>query len=93
MKQIITHLTDNDAYTFSCLYYILQTYPRSEVEYTFFDRNHTKYPPHFAQLVQEQVDYMPNVVITDEEVDFMRRKMYYLPEWFFTFLKGYRFNH
>lgn len=92
MKQIITHLTDNDAYTFSCLYYILQTYPRSEVEYTFFDRNHTKYPPHFAQLVQEQVDYMPNVVITDEEVDFMRRKMYYLPEWFFTFLKGYRFN-
>ena len=41
MHQIITHLTDNDAYTFSCLYYILQTYPRAEVEYTFFDRNHT----------------------------------------------------
>lgn len=92
MKQIVTHLTDNDAYTFSCLYYILQKYPRAEVEYTFFDRNHTRYPDGFAALLQEQVNGMANVVITPEEVDFMRRKMYYLPEWFFTFLKGYRFN-
>ncbi len=92
MEQIITHFTDNDAYTFSCLYYILQTYPRGEVEYTFFDRNHTVYPQGFAQLVQEQINYMPNVVITDEEVDFMKRKMYFLPIWFFTFLRGYRFS-
>ena len=35
---------------------------------------------------------MPGVVITDEEIDFMARKMYYLPLWFFVFLKGYRFN-
>ena len=79
MKQIITHLTDNDAYTFSCLYYILQKYPRAEVEYTFFDRNHTRYPEGFADLLQEQVNYMPTVQITDEEIDFMTRKMYYLP--------------
>lgn len=92
MKQIITHLTDNDAYTFSCLYYILQTYPRAEVEYTFFDRNHTQYPEGFADLLQEQVNYMPNVQITDEEIEFMKRKMYYLPLWFFTLLRGYRFN-
>ncbi len=92
MKQIINHFTDNDAYTYSCLYYILQKYPRGEVEYTFFDRNHTQYPEGFAQLLQEQVDYMPGVVITDEEINFMSEKMYYLPRWFFTFLKGYRFN-
>lgn len=92
MKQIITHFTDNDAYTYSCLYYILQTYPRGEVEYTFYDRNNTKYPKGFARLLQEQVDYMPNVVITNEEIQFMSEKMYYLPRWFFTFLKGYRFN-
>ncbi|MBR1551228.1 MAG: nicotinate phosphoribosyltransferase [Muribaculaceae bacterium] len=92
MHQIITHLTDNDAYTFSCLYYILQTYPRAEVEYTFFDRDHTPYPKGFDKLLQEQVNYMPGVVITDEEINFMQRKMYYLPLWFFTFLRGYRFN-
>ncbi len=92
MRQIITHLTDNDAYTFSCQYYVLQTYPRAEVEYTFFDRNHTRYPEGFAQLLKEQVDGMRNVVITEEEISFMERKMYYLPLWYFTFLRGYRFN-
>lgn len=92
MRQIITHLTDNDAYTFSCQYYVLQTYPRAEVEYTFFDRNGTRYPEGFAQMLQEQVDGMRNVVITEEEIAFMERKMYYLPLWYFTFLRGYRFN-
>ncbi|MCI7310059.1 MAG: nicotinate phosphoribosyltransferase [Prevotella sp.] len=92
MRQIINHFTDNDAYTFSCQYYVLQKYPRAEVEYTFFDRNHTQYPKGFAALLQEQVDMMPNVVITDEEIAFMQQRMYYLPQWYFTFLKGYRFD-
>ena len=92
MNQIIQHFTDNDAYTFSCQYYVLQKYPRAEVEYTFFDRNKTVYPKGFDQLVQEQINLMPNVVITEEEIRFMQEKMYYLPKWFFTFLRGYRFN-
>ena len=92
MNQIIKHFTDNDAYTFSCQYYVLQKYPRAEVEYTFFDRNKTVYPEGFDQLVQEQINLMPNVVITEEEIRFMQEKMYYLPKWFFTFLRGYRFN-
>ena len=92
MKQIITHFTDNDLYTFSCQYYIMRQYPRAEVEYTFFDRNHTVYPKGFAALLREQMDAMKDVVITDEEIDFMTRKCIYLPLWYFTFLKGYRFN-
>lgn len=92
MQQIIQHFTDNDAYTFSCQYYILQTYPRAEVEYTFFDRNETVYPKGFAELLNEQLGYMPSVIITEEEIAFMKKRMYYLPEWYFTFLRGYRFN-
>lgn len=93
MNQIIKHFTDTDAYTFSCMYYILQKYPRAEVEYTFFDRNKTKYPEGFAALLQEQMNLMPSVIITDEEIEFMKNKCYYLPHWFIeVFLKGYRFN-
>jgi len=92
MRQIITHFTDNDLYTFTCMYYILQNYPRSEVRYSFFDRNKRKYPAGFDKLLQEQIDGMKNVVITDEEIAFMRRKCYFLPEWYYTFLRGYRFN-
>ena len=92
MRPIVTHFTDNDLYTFTCQYYILETYPRAEVEYSFFDRNHQKYPAGFAALLQEQVDHMKDVVITDEEVDYMSKKCIFLPLWYFTFLKGYRFN-
>ena len=89
---IIKHFTDNDLYTFTCQYYVLQTYPRAEVEYNFFDRNKTCYPNGFAALLREQLNHMRDVVITDEEINFMRSKCYYLPEWYFTFLRGFRFN-
>ncbi|MBP5572426.1 MAG: nicotinate phosphoribosyltransferase [Bacteroidales bacterium] len=92
MKQLITHFTDNDLYTFTCQYYVLKTYPRAEVEYSFIDRNNTVYPKGFAELLQEQVDYMKNVVITDEEIAYMTERCVYLPLWYFTFLRGYRFN-
>ena len=92
MKQIITHFTDNDLYTFSCQYYIMQQYPRAEVEYTFFDRNNTCYPKGFADLLQEQINYMANVQITEEEVEFMTNQLVWLPLWYFSFLRGYRFN-
>ena len=92
MDWILNHFTDNDLYTFTCQYYILEKYPRAEVEYTFFDRNGTKYPEGFAQMLREQLDHMKDVVITDEEVDFMTSKCIYLPLWYFTFLRGYRFN-
>lgn len=92
MRQIVTKFTDQDTYTFSCQYYILQTYPRAEVRYSFFDRNHTKYPQGFGELLQEQVNGMKDVIITEEEIEFMKRKIYFLPDWYYNFLRGYRFN-
>ncbi|MBQ3722277.1 MAG: nicotinate phosphoribosyltransferase [Bacteroidales bacterium] len=92
MRPIVTHFTDNDLYTFTCQYYILMKYPRAEVEYTFFDRNGTCYPKGFDKLLREQLDHMAEVVCTQEEADYMRDACYFLPLWYFTFLKGYRFN-
>lgn len=93
MKQIITHFTDNDLYTFTCMYYILQKYPRAEVAYQFFDRNLTKYPQGFDILLREQLHALANVEITDEERAFMTRMFPFLPYWFINvFLRGYRFN-
>ncbi len=92
MNRILSHFTDNDLYTFTCQYYILEKYPRAEVEYTFFDRNGYRYPEGFGTLLREQVEMMKDVVITDEEVEFMANRCAWLPLWYFTFLKGYRFN-
>ena len=93
MRPIINHFTDNDLYTFTCMYYILQKYPRAETEYCFFDRNRTCYPKGFAQLLCEQLEHLSEVVITDEEREYMTRSFPFLPYWFINvFLRGYRFN-
>ena len=81
MKRIINHLSDNDLYTFSVMYYILQKYPRAEVGYTFFDRNNTRYPKGFDKLLQEQVNMAADLVFSDEELKYMQDKIYFLPTW------------
>ena len=93
MKPIINHFTDNDLYTFTCMYYILQKYPRAETEYQFFDRRNTCYPKGFDSLLRQQLEHLSEVVITDEERKFMTRTFPFLPYWFINvFLRGYRFN-
>lgn len=93
MRQIINHFTDNDLYTFTCMYYVLQKYPRAETEYQFYDRNGTTYPKGFDLLLREQLEHLREVVITDEERDFMTRSFPFLPYWFINvFLRGFRFN-
>ena len=93
MKPIINHFTDNDLYTFTCMYYILQKYPRAETEYQFFDRQRTCYPAGFDSLLREQLEHLSEVTITDDECEFMTRSFPFLPYWFINvFLRGYRFN-
>lgn len=92
MRQIINHFCDQDLYSFTVQYYILHTYPRAEVRYSFFDRNYTRYPKGFAELLQEQINGMKDVIITEEEIEFMKKKIYFLPEWYYNFLRGFRFN-
>lgn len=72
---------------------ILAADDRAQVKYTFTDRDNTAYPVGFAQALEEQIMMLESVTITDEEIDFMRRKCRYIPAWFYTYLKGYRFNH
>ena len=92
MKQIINHFTDDDLYKLSMCCAVIDNYPRAQVKYQFVDRNDTVYPERFADELNRQIALLENVVITDEEINFMRRRCYFLPEWFYTYLKGYRFK-
>ncbi len=92
MRQIITHFTDDDLYKMSMCCAVIDNFPRAQVKFEFVDRNHTVYPEGFADELNRQVEALEGVVITDEEVDFMRRKCYYIPEWFYRYLRGFRFS-
>ncbi|MDE6479207.1 MAG: nicotinate phosphoribosyltransferase [Muribaculaceae bacterium] len=92
MRQIINHFTDDDLYKFTMCCAVIDNYPRTQVRYRFIDRNNTIYPSGFAEELRQQIKYLENLVITDEEVAFMRRRCYYIPDWFYTFLKGFRYD-
>lgn len=92
MRQIISHFTDDDLYKFTMCCAVIENYPRTRVKYKFNDRDNTVYPPGFADELCRQIEMLENVVITDEEVEFMRRRCRYIPAWFYSFLKGFRYK-
>ncbi|MBD5181734.1 MAG: nicotinate phosphoribosyltransferase [Muribaculaceae bacterium] len=92
MRQIINHFTDDDLYKFTMCCAVIDNYPRTRVKYHFTDRDHTIYPSGFAALVEEQIAMLENLRITDEEIDFMKRRCNYIPHWFYTYLRGFRYD-
>ena len=92
MKQIINHFTDDDLYKLSMCCAVIDNFPRTQVKYQFVDRNDTVYPQGFADELSRQIALLEGVTITDDEISFLRHRCYYMPEWFFTYLKGYRFK-
>lgn len=92
MKQIIKHFTDDDLYKFSMCCAVLDNYPRAQVQYEFVDRNNTVYPAGFGEDLKEQIKMLESVTITDEEIAFMKKKCYYIPHYFYTYLKGFRYD-
>lgn len=92
MRQIINHFTDDDLYKFTMCCAVIDNFPRTRVKYKFNDRNNTVYPPGFADALRDQIAMLENVVITDEEIAFLRRRCLYIPAWFCTYLKGFRYD-
>lgn len=92
MRQIIQHFTDDDLYKFTMCCAAIKNFPRTQVRYCFNDRNNTVYPPGFAEELRHQIKMLESVVITDEEIAFMRRRCRYIPVWFYSYLKGFRYD-
>ena len=91
-QPIIRHFTDDDLYKFTMCCAVIDNYPRAQVKYSFIDRNNMVYPDGFAGELARQIAFLEDLRITDEEIAFMRRRCRYLPEWFFTYLKGFRYD-
>lgn len=92
MKQIIKHFTDDDLYKFTMCCAVIDNFPRAQVKYEFTDRDNTVYPPGFGRALEGQIAMLEDVVITEDEIAFMKRRCPYIPYWFYNFLRGYRYR-
>lgn len=91
MEPIIKYFTDDDLYKLTMCCAVIENFPRTRVRYKFNDRDNTVYPSGFASALKEQIKYLEDVVITEDEISFMRRRCSYIPEWFYSYLKGFRY--
>lgn len=92
MRQLITHFTDDDLYKFTMCCAVIKHFPRARVRYEFIDRNNMVYPPGFATALAEQVEMLEDLTVTEEEVAFLRSRSSYIPSWFCTYLRGFRYR-
>lgn len=92
MEPIIKHFTDDDLYKFSMCCAVIDNFPRAQVKYSFVDRNGTIYPAGFADALNEQIAHLEQLVITDEEIAFMKRRCRFIPNWFYPYLRGFRYK-
>lgn len=92
MRQIIQHFTDDDLYKFTMCCAVIENFPRTQVRYKFNDRDNTVYPEGFAEELRLQIKMLENVVITEEEIAFLKKRCGFIPAWFCSYLKGFRYD-
>ena len=92
IKRIINYFLDDDLYKLTMCLAVLVNFPKALVIYEFVDRAKLVYPKGFADELNRQIKMLEDIVITDEEIALLRARCYYLPEWFYTFLCGFRYK-
>ena len=93
MTPIIKSILESDLYKFSMQLFVLQHYPESEATYSFNNRNKSMiFSPDAVAEIQSNVNSMSELKLTDEEYDWVKNNLYFLPISYRQYLAAYRFN-
>lgn len=93
MKQIINSILDSDLYKFTMLFFIIKHYSEAEGVYTFNNRNKAMvFNSKSVNEIKRQIQLMSNLKLTDDEYDWMKNNLSFLPIAFRQYLAAYRFN-
>ena len=85
-------IIDQDLYKFTTSYAYMKMFPQATGTFKFYDRNHTKYTKEKVAKIIQRVWHLQNLALTDEEANFMKNACYFIPTYYFDWLKSFRFN-
>lgn len=88
----IKSILDNDKYKFTQQQAVLEHYPDAWVTYTFINRGNHKFMPEFYILLNEQLEKMKSLVLTDEEYAWLKETQVELKPMYLEYLRNYRFK-
>jgi nicotinate phosphoribosyltransferase len=85
-------ILDNDLYKFTMMWAVMAHFPDVKVRYEFVLRDGTRNMTGVAEELRKRIDTFDTIRLTQEERDAFQEKCPYLPNLFFDFLSGYKFN-
>ena len=88
----IKSILDNDLYKFSMGYAYMKMYPDAEGTFEFNDRNHTKYDAFTVQLITNAINDLEKLQLTDEECEWATTHIPYIPQFYWEWLRGFKFE-
>lgn len=89
---MIRSILDTDLYKFSMSYAYMKNYPDAEGTFEFNDRDKTQYTDDFISQLRMLFVRMSNIVMTDEEHKWCIENIRYIPESYWDWLNGFRFD-
>lgn len=90
---MIYSLLDSDTYKMSMQWFVLQQYPEVDVTYTFNNRNKDmKFTQECVDAIQMHINAMANIHLKDEEYDWIKNNLPFLPVTYRQYLAAYHFN-
>ena len=93
MKAIIRSILDSDLYKFSMMFWVIEHYPEAYVTYTFNNRNKSMvFNQDAVDEIKNQIQLMSELKLTDNEYDWMKKNLPFLPVSYRQYLAAYHFN-
>ena len=89
---IIQSILDTDLYKFTTSYGYFKSFPQAEGTFIFHDRNATIYDEAFVERLHAAFDELSRLSLTDEEFEYMVKNCKFIPQNYFEWLKGFRFD-
>lgn len=90
---MITSILDNDLYSFTQQAALLALYPHTRVSYEFINRNPSmKFSKESLRQLRSYINSMANLRLSLGELDWLKEKCPFFPEFYWRYLRSYRFN-
>ena len=92
MDSMIKSILDTDLYKLSMSYAYMKLYPEAEGEFEFCDRNKVRRTQGDVEQITRYLKALEELVLTDEEYNWCRTHITYIPQFYWEWLRGFRFD-
>ena len=92
MDSMIKSILDTDLYKLSMSYAYMKLYPEAEGEFEFCDRNKVRRTQGDVEQITRYLKALEELALTDEEYNWCRTHITYIPQFYWEWLRGFRFD-